>query len=463
MAQINRSHLLGKRLFPGGRIRVSGRNVMRSRKLLAAHLLLATLILLATGAFDPSPEPSGWTPGPGLKTRWAAEVDPTHPLAEYPRPQMVRPDWVNLNGLWDFTLLPRETGIPTQYSDQILVPFPVESALSGLARVVGPDDRIWYRRTFSVPETEGKSRWLLHFGAVDWEAEVFMNGRSLGTHRGGYDPFSFDITDRLREGQDQELVVAVWDPTDVGSQPRGKQVLDPHGIWYTAVSGIWQTVWVEPVPEVYVESLRIMPNLEAASVEVRLEVEGSPDPVPFTVTVRAGNEPAFHSQGFTGQKLSIPISDPRTWSPDDPFLYGLEVRLGNAQPSAPGESALGDSRETSDRVESYFGLRSIAVGQDKNGHQRLLLNGEPLFQYGLLDQGWWPDGLYTAPTDEALRFDVEKTKELGFNLIRKHVKVEPARWYYHCDREGILVWQDMPSGDNDGVEAEGQFAGTYSG
>ncbi|MCJ7629122.1 MAG: hypothetical protein MUO50_12140 [Longimicrobiales bacterium] len=419
---------------------------------LGALVLLGYGVVVGTAGCRPPQHSESWAPAAGLKTRWAADVDPTNPLPEYPRPQMVRPDWMNLNGLWDFALLPESASMPEQYPDRILVPFPVESALSGVTKTVEPKDRIWYRRAFSLPQAWEDSRWLLHFGAVDWEAEVFLNGGSLGTHRGGYDPFSFDITDRIVAGQDQELVVAVRDPTNEGNQPRGKQVLDPHGIWYTAVSGIWQTVWLEPVPESHIGSIRITPGLDLQSVEVMVEMEGSPDPAPVLVTILDGDRLAAEAEGVTGEALSIPVPEPRAWSPDDPFLYGLRVRLMN------GFSTGGDSAEgRGDEVESYFGMRSIAVGPDENGHQRLLLNGEPLFQYGLLDQGWWPDGLYSAPTDEALRFDVEKTKELGFNLIRKHVKVEPARWYYHCDRVGLLVWQDMPSANNEGAEAEKEF------
>jgi hypothetical protein len=367
---------------------------------------------------------------------------------------MARGEWVNLNGPWDVSILPAENPEPAVYSERILVPFPVESALSGLARPVTPQERVWYRRNFSLPKTQaadvveggapsggGPLRWLLHFGAVDWEAEVFLNGNSVGTHRGGFDPFSFDITDHLREGSNQELVVAVWDPTDEGDQPRGKQVLDPHGIWYTAVTGIWQTVWLEPVPEIHVRGLEITPKPEAGSVEVRVGVSGSPEPVPVRIVVSAGDLEVAQGSGYSGEALSISVPDARLWSPDDPFLYDLRVEAGE-----------------SDTVESYFGMRSIELGPDRDGHQRLFLNGEPHFQYGTLDQGWWPDGLYTAPTDEALAFDVEMTKAMGFNLIRKHVKVEPARWYYHCDTEGILVWQDMPSGDNEGAEAQAQFA-----
>ena len=384
-----------------------------------------------------------WAPTEGLKTRWAAEVDPREPLPEYPRPQLVRDDWISLNGLWDLAIAPDADIQPLEYADRILVPFPVESSLSGLGRTVTPGDRVWYRRTFSLPTQEdggAPPRWLLHFGAVDWEAEVFLDGTRIGVHQGAYDPFSFDITPYLGEGGEHELIVGVRDPTDQGSQPRGKQVLDPHGIWYTAVTGIWQTVWLEPVPEVYVSGLTIVPDLDRGGVEVTVEVSGGAGGVPAMVEVSEGGRVVAEVEGTTEEPHFLPISDARLWSPDDPFLYDLRVTVGE------------------DEVTSYFGLRSIAVGPDAQGHPRLLLNGEPLFQYGLLDQGWWPDGLYTAPTDEALRFDISTSKVLGFNLIRKHVKVESARWYYHADREGILVWQDMPSGDNEGEADRRQFA-----
>jgi hypothetical protein len=404
----------------------------------------------------PVPEGESWSPGPGLKTRWAADVDPNHPLPEYPRPQMVRDRWQSLNGMWELATFPDSAGEPSSYPLRILVPFPVESALSGVMGTVTPMDRVWYRRTFSLATAgdEGgvsataPTRWLLHFGAVDWDAEVFLNGRSLGAHTGGYAPFTFDITDALVEAEDQELVVAVRDPTSEGTQPRGKQVLDPHGIWYTAVTGIWQTVWLEPVPGSYIASLRLDPELEAGTLTLSVDVRGSggsPEgsagaPEVEAVALDQGNEVA-RASGPAGEPFTLTIPDPHPWSPSDPFLYDLRVELTGG-----------------DVVESYFGMRSISVRPDGEGRVRLLLNGEPLFQYGPLDQGWWPDGLYTAPTDEALRFDVAKTKELGFNVIRKHVKVEPDRWYHHADREGILVWQDMPSGRFEGEVAQAQYA-----
>ncbi len=413
--------------------------------------LSSLLLSLLVGACGFEAETAvDWSAGPGLKTRWADQVDPRAPLPEYPRPQLVRDEWKNLNGLWELAVVPDPGDRPLEYPDRILVPFPLESSLSGLARRVAPRERVWYRRFFTLPGPTGADptaeetwRWLLHFGGVDWEAEVFVDGTSVGTHRGGYDPFSFDITNALGEGARHELVVAVRDPTDEGDQPRGKQVLDPHGIWYTAVTGIWQTVWLEPVPDPYITSLLVRPWLELNGVQVRVEASGAAEGMGVSVGVLREGAEVASAQGLVGESISLAIPEPRPWSPADPFLYDLVVRL------TPGPV---------DEVSSYFGLRSMALGTDDKGLSRILLNGAPLFQYGLLDQGWWPDGLYTAPTDEALRFDIVKSRELGFNLIRKHVKVEPARWYYHADREGMLVWQDMPSGDNTTEGSRRQFA-----
>jgi len=384
---------------------------------------------------------------------------------------MVRDEWVILNGIWELAVLEDSAGAPQTYPDRILVPFPLESALSGVARAVSPSERIWYRRTFSLPDTVPASsgtrrsiRWLLHFGAVDWEAEVSVNGQILGAHRGGYDPFTFDVTDALRDGGDQEVVVAVRDPTDEGDQPRGKQVLDPHGIWYTAVSGIWQSVWLEPVPQTHVRGLRVEPDLRGERVVVRVDVEDRDGGTGVRVVVLDGDREVARAAGTPGEPIPLAIPNPRPWSPDDPFLYSLRVSLepSSARDDASLPERVGSGTATrvaeGDEIRSYFGMRSIGIGPDGQGHLRLLLNGEPLFQMGLLDQGWWPDGLYTAPTDQALRSDILRSKALGFNLIRKHVKVEPARWYYHADREGILVWQDMPSADNGTEAARRQFA-----
>ena len=352
---------------------------------------------------------------------------------------MVRPQWQNLNGEWSYAITHRYANRPSTMAGRILVPFPIESQSSGVGVWLSPDQRLWYRRTFFAPALSPGDRLLLHFGAVDWEAVVSLNGRQVGEHRGGFDPFTFDITDALRSGDvEQELIVAVRDPTDGGDQPRGKQVLRPRSIYYTAVSGIWQTVWIEPVPAQHVTGLQIEPDLERSVVRVTVTPS---TPTRVTVTALDGEREVARESGSAGSALTLAIPAAHKWSPSDPFLYRLRARL-----------------EGGDQVESYFGMRSIGVRSDPAGVRRLFLNGEPLFQLGLLDQGWWPDGLYTAPTDEALVYDIEKTKELGFNLIRKHVKVEPARWYYHCDRLGVLVWQDMPSAEDMTAEGHPNFA-----
>jgi hypothetical protein len=369
---------------------------------------------------------SSWKRAGGqIMTRWAQEMDPEAPLPEYPRPQLVRTDWLNLNGLWSYAVTRGEP--PVAYEGRILVPFPLESSLSGVGRALLPNETLWYARTFDVPRAWAGRRVLLHFGAVDWLAVVSLNGQPIGEHRGGYLPFSFDISAVLIEGAN-ELVVQVRDPTDTSSQARGKQTLKPGGILYTAVSGIWQTVWLEPVPEAHVESVAATADVGAGSVSVMVKTTA---PAHIDVTVRDGGRMVAEGTGLAGTPMLLEIRDARLWSPDDPHLYDLEVAI-------PG----------GDRVASYFGMRSFGVTRDEQGHQRLTLNGEVFFQHGLLDQGYWPDGLYTAPTDDALRHDVELARRLGFNMIRKHVKVEPLRWYYHCDRLGVIVWQDMPSGGN---------------
>ena len=390
----------------------------------------------------PDAEPSGWKPAKGpLATRWASQVDPARVHPEYPRPQMVRPEWVNLNGLWDYAIRPRNEDRPASFDGRILVPFPVESALSGVMKQVKPDQRLWYRRLFELAAPGAGRRWLLHFGAVDWDATVTLNGKTLGEHRGGFDPFTFDITDSLKQGGAQELLVSVWDPTDQGSQPRGKQVLKPGGIMYTANTGIWQTVWLEPVPEVRFDALKIVPDLDASAVHIGAKLASGKSESTIRATVLEGDRVVAEARGPASEPLVIKIQNPRLWSPDQPFLYGLRVGI-----------------QGGDEVKSYFGMRKIALAKDESGINRLFLNGKPLFQLGPLDQGWWPDGLYTAPTDEALKYDLDVTRKLGFNMIRKHVKVEPDRWYYWCDTMGILVWQDMPAGDNKDAIAKQQFA-----
>lgn len=397
------------------------------------------VIVLAAAATAPAQE-SSTKPGQ-LATRWAEDVSSKNALPEYPRPQMQREGWTNLNGEWEYAIRPRRQAAPTQFDGKILVPFPVESQLSGVGKTVTPRQHLWYRRSFQANKPKDNGRLLLHFGAVDWQSTIWVNGKQVGEHSGGYDPFTFDITDALANDGTNELLISVWDPTDSQSFARGKQVGEPRGIWYTAVTGIWQTVWLEEVPEASIAAVKITPDVDSKSVRIGLDLRihsDSPGGLTRWVTIRAGNSDVILKRFRTNEteialsEPEIALDEPHLWSPDDPFLYDLtiELRRGN---------------QVVDRVDSYFGMRKIEIREDDHGHNRLYLNGTALFQYGPLDQGWWPDGLYTAPTDEALRYDIEVTKDLGFNMIRKHVKVEPARWYYWCDKLGVLVWQDMPS------------------
>jgi beta-galactosidase/beta-glucuronidase len=371
-----------------------------------------------------------WQPVPGnLITRWGKEVTPENAWREYPRPQLVRPEWQNLNGLWEYAITSRERLDFPGAQGQILVPFPLESALSGVKRSLNPGERLWYRRTFQVPPAWKGKRTLLHFGAVDWEAEVRINGHRVGTHRGGFLPYSFDITETLHPGEN-ELIVAVTDPTDTSWQARGKQVLEPRSIWYTAVSGIWQTVWLESVPEAFIAGVKITPDLDTGTVRVEIKSGGAANRLEG-VRVQVHSAGALVAEKVlasneTGLTLSIPQVKP--WSPASPHLYDLIV----------------ETRD--DQVRSYFGMRKFSLGKDSQGRTRLCLNNRPLFQFGPLDQGYWPDGLYTPPSEAAMRFDLDEIQRLGCNMLRKHVKVEPARYYYECDRRGLIVWQDMPNG-----------------
>ena len=395
---------------------------MNLKPVLAAFVAALSLISCNSGT------KGDWTPaGDRIMTTWGENLDPSSVLQEYPRPQMIREKWINLNGLWEYAVTPVE-GEPEKMDGIILVPFAVESALSGVGRVVTENDALWYERNFEVPEDWAGQRIMLNFGAVDWKAEVFVDEQFAGTHTGGYAPFSLDITDLLSKKDRHVLRVKVTDRTDKWFQPRGKQVSEPGGIWYTAVTGIWQTVWMEPAPLSHVNSYFAVADIEGGVLDVTLDADLCEGDVCEVVLLDDGKLVSKAQ----GREVSLPVPEAKLWSPDSPYLYGLKI------------SVLRDG-EIVDQVEGYAAMRTISYAEDEDGHKRMLLNGEPLFQYGPLDQGWWPDGLYTAPSDEALAFDIEKTKEMGFNLIRKHVKVEPARWYWHCDRLGMLVWQDMPS------------------
>lgn len=370
------------------------------------------------------------TPKPSLRTPW--QPHESCPLPEYPRPQMVRENWLNLNGWWEYVILPSEASEFTQSQGNILVPYPLESQLSGVQRQLKPGEALWYRRKVHLEHFEGK-RMLLHFGAVDHECQVWFNSVLLGEHVGGYLPFSFDVTAAARTGTN-EIIVKVLDPTNAGMQQTGKQVLEPSGIWYTAISGIWQTVWLETVNQTYIESLKLTPRLNPEPVlEVLVNIQGASTTLPVQLIASFNGEVVAKATGLSGEVLSLPISEPHLWHPDHPHLYDLQVSLG-------------DDDSLFDKVDSYFAMREFSRKQDENGLWRFTINGEDLFLYGPLDQGYFPDGLYTPPSEEAMLFDLEYTKKIGCNLVRKHIKVEPLRWYAVCDRLGLIVWQDMPNG-----------------
>ena len=392
-------------------------------------LLICCALALALGA------QAQWkSVGDKIKTQWAEQVNPANVLPEYPRPQLERGDWQNLNGEWEYAIKPVGNAEPAAFDGKILVPFAVESSLSGVQKEVGENNELWYKRTFTVPSAWKNKDIVLNFGAVDWKADVFVNDILVGTHQGGFTPFSFNITPYLTGKSGQKLVVRVWDPSDKGFQPRGKQTSRPESIWYTPVTGIWQTVWLEPVASAHVTSVKAIPNIDTNTLNVTVGTSCNCPSGIVTVKLLDKGQVVASAKGVQGKELRLNVQNPTLWSPSNPYLYDMTVSLAK-------------DGKVLDEVKSYTAFRKISSKRDANGIMRMQLNNQDLFQYGPLDQGWWPDGLYTAPTDEALLYDVKKTKDWGFNMIRKHVKVEPARWYYHCDKEGMLVWQDMPSGD----------------
>lgn len=364
-----------------------------------------------------------------MRSVWTDKVDKNCPLPEYPRPQMVRDSFLNLNGIFDYAIVPKETEWVTDFDGKILVPFAVESLLSGVEKPLSPENRLWYRKAFTIPQDMQGKRILLHFGAVDWQCTVYVNHRLAGQHTGGYCAFSFDITDLLQDGEN-ELVVCVFDPTEEGHQQRGKQVNQTHGFWYTATSGIWQTVWLEAVNPCHVENWRFLPDIDKELIHISTALSDAEN-TELQLQIRFGNELVF--DGAITQEADVPVPNAKLWSPETPHLYDVTLTV------------LKDGVEC-DRVTGYFGMRKFNIAKDEKGITRLFLNNKPYFQRGLLDQGYWPDGGLTPPTDEAMIFDIREMKRLGFNMLRKHIKVEPARWYYHCDKLGMLVWQDMVSG-----------------
>ncbi|MGO1597488.1 MAG: glycoside hydrolase family 2 protein [Sphingobacterium sp.] len=371
-----------------------------------------------------------------ILTSWAEQVTPQNVHQEYPRPQLTRENnWQNLNGLWKYSITGKEQkDIPNAWDGDILVPFAVESALSGVGKPLTKDDALWYKNEITIDKNLRKGKTLLHFGAVDWECDIYVNGQHVNNHQGGFDAFTVDISQALKKGNKQEIAIRVWDPTSDGPQPRGKQINDPHGIWYTPVSGIWQTVWLESVPETYIVSTKQTPDVDNSTLHFSAEVLDAQSGDEIVVEAYDNGNKIAEANTTAGQETQLKLDNPQLWSPDSPKLYDLTVKLLR-------------KGKVVDQADSYFAMRKISMKKDANGVQRMYLNDEFVFHYGPLDQGWWPDGLHTAPSDEALMFDVIKTKEMGFNMIRKHIKVEPARWYRHCDSIGVLVWQDMPSGD----------------
>ncbi len=397
------------------------------------HIAIIPILLVLLACSCSSKTEISWNIADNpLLTPWAPDVDPANPWPEYPRPAHARNTWMNLNGLWQYSVTESDSR-PAEWDGNILVPFPVESALSGVRKRVSENEYLWYKRNFKVPSKWNRKKILLNFEACDWETTVWIDGKEAGSHRGGYDPFVFDITELLDRKKNHELLVRVWDPTDKGYQPRGKQVSDPGGIWYTPATGIWQTVWLEPVNSSYISSFRTVANPDDGTFSFRAEVV-NPGTSSVKYTLKSKGNIIAANSGRSDEMITLKLENPVLWSPGNPFLYDLEITLT-------------DGNKILDNVTSYAGIRKISLGKKEDGFTRILLNDGFVWQNGPLDQGYWPDGIYTPPTDEAMVYDLKMTKEMGFNMLRKHVKIENRRFYHWCDVLGLMVWQDMPSGD----------------
>ncbi|MCK5821347.1 MAG: chitobiase/beta-hexosaminidase C-terminal domain-containing protein [Bacteroidales bacterium] len=397
------------------------------------RLLLLTSLSCLLFACNDSDSVSNWQmKESSIMTTWASEVDEDSPWNVYPRPYLERDNWTNLNGLWEYAITNTNSERPIEMDGEILVPYPVESAISGVMQRVSKDDLIWYKRELNTRKLKKSEHLILHFEAVDWHSTIWIDDKKIGEHKGGYSHFSFDITDYINPSRKQELWLSVWDPSSDGTQAVGKQNSNPHGIWYTPSSGIWQTVWLEKVNDSYITDYKAITDIDQGRVEINTEIMGAQAEDQLEMTIRNGGRIIAKQKYDISQKIVIDIPNHKLWTPDDPFLYDLEIKLERKM-------------EVIDQINGYFGMRKISLGKDEKGITRIMLNNEFVFQNGPLDQGFWPDGLYTPPTEEAMVYDLKILKEMGFNMLRKHVKVENRRFYYWTDKIGLLVWQDMPN------------------
>ena len=377
-----------------------------------------------------------WCPaGNKIKTKWGKNLDPKKVWQEYPRPQLERKQWLNLNGIWSYSITDINSQKPDNFDGEILVPFSIESSLSGVMKSLNEKQILWYYKEFEIPDNWKDKNIIIHFNAVDWICELYINDNKIGKHSGGYSEFSFDITKNIKEGKNK-ILLKVFDPSDKGYQAVGKQTLNPNVIWYTSISGIWQTVWLEPVNEIYIKKLEINNDYDKKEIKINVKLNLD-EKLPLEVSLLFKDDELMKLKGFSNSEIvfNIPDNHFHPWSPKEPNIYSFNINLFD------------NNQKIIDSIVSYTTLRKVEQKKDKNGIYRIYLNNKPLFNMGTLDQGYWPDGLYTPPSEEAMIYDINKLKELGFNTIRKHIKIEPYRYYYYCDKIGMLVWQDMPSGD----------------